>query len=254
MATKSITGTRGLSVRERRQRNHDEMRAGVLSVARDIMREQGAAALSLNEIARRVGITPPALYTYFPSKMALYDVLYRTGIRLFCEAEEELRRTMAPDWARVHAWFAQRVALAEAHPDLYHLVFDVPIPGFVPSPESLEEVRHLYDATVHDIAELIEAGSMRPNLPPEQATDLLIAMRLGIVAAHIGKHRQLPPPERLARLVPEAVAILRAAWEPTNNGSRQDGAGEGRSIPIRSVPGDHEGGGPAERGAHHRHG
>jgi AcrR family transcriptional regulator len=222
MATGSITGTRGLSVRERRQRNREEMQDGILAVAREIMREQGVAALNLNEIARRVGITPPALYTYFPSKMALYDVLYRTGIRLFREAEEELRGSTAPDWGRIHAWFAQRLALAQAHPDLYHLVFDVPIPGFVPTPESREELRRLYDATVCGIAEVIEAGVMRPNLSPEQATDLLLAMRLGVVAAHVGKHRQLPPPGRIARLVPEIVAVLRAAWQPTDDGSRQD--------------------------------
>src|SRR5215211_4559567 len=131
MTTELITSARGLSVRERRQRNHEEMRTGILEVARDIMREQGVAALSLNEIARRVGITPPALYTYFPSKMALYDELYQMGIHFFLKAEEELWRTTAPDWERIHAWFALRLALAEEQPDLYHLVFDVPVPGFV---------------------------------------------------------------------------------------------------------------------------
>ena len=106
------------------------------------------------------------------------------------EAEEELWRTTAPDWERIHAWFALRLALAEEHPDLYHLVFDVPIPGFVLTPESLEEVRRLYEVTVRSIAEVIEAGAMRPNLSPEQATHLLISMRLGLVAAHVGKHRR----------------------------------------------------------------
>jgi len=221
MATESITSARGLSVRERRQRNHDEMRAGILAAAREIMREQGVAALNLNEIARRVGITPPALYTYFAGKMALYDALYRMGIHLFCDGEEELRRTTAPDWARIEAWFGQRLALAEDHPDLYHLVFDVPIPGFVPTSESLDEVRRLYETTVRSVAEVIEAGVMRPNLPPEQATDLLLSMRLGIVAAHLGKHRRLPPPDRLARLVPEFVTMLRAAWQSQGDGSRQ---------------------------------
>src|SRR5215204_2382468 len=153
MATESMTGTRGLSVRERRQRNREEMRAGILAVARDIMREQGVGALSLTEIARRVGITPPALYTYFPGKMALYDALYRTGFRLFMEPEAELWRTTAPDWGRIQAWFALRLSLAEEHPELYHLVFDVPVPGFAPSPESLAEVRRFYDATVSGIAE-----------------------------------------------------------------------------------------------------
>ena len=226
MATEASTGTRGLSVRERRQRNYEEMRTGILAVAREIMREQGVAALNLNEIARRVGITPPALYTYFPSKMALYDALYQMGIRLFRKAEEELWRTTAPDWERIHAWFALRLALAEEHPDLYHLVFDVPIPGFVLSPESLEEVRQLYDAAVSGITEVIEAGVMRPNLPPEEATHLLITMRLGLVAAHVGKHRLVSPPDRFARLVDEIVAVLRAAWEPKGNGSQQDAADE----------------------------
>jgi AcrR family transcriptional regulator len=226
MATESITGTRGLSVRERRQRNREEMQAGILAVARDIMREQGVAALNLNEIARRVGITPPALYTYFPSKMALYDALYRTGFRLFMEPEAELWRTTAPDWGRIEAWFALRLALAEEHPELYHLVFDVPVPGFAPSPESLAEVRRFYDATVSGIAEVIAAGAMRPDLPPEQATDLLLAVRLGVVAAHLGKQRRLPPPERIARLVPEALAVLRAAWEPKEDEFKRDAADE----------------------------
>lgn len=226
MATESITGTRGLSVRERRQRNREEMRAGILAIAREIMREQGIAALNLNEIARRVGITPPALYTYFPSKMALYDELYRMGIRLLCEAEEALQAMTTPGWGRIEAWFAQRLALAEEHPDLYHLVFDVPVPGFVPTPESLAEVRRLYEATVRGIAEVIAAGALRPDLAPEQATDLLLAMRLGIVAAHVGRQRLLPPPARVARLVPEIVAVLRAAWEPADGGPRTGRTGE----------------------------
>jgi AcrR family transcriptional regulator len=218
----ATTGTRGLSVRERRRRNHEEMRAGILAVAREIMREQGVAALNLNEIARRVGITAPALYTYFPSKMALYDALYRAGIRLFVEAEEEVWRTTAPDWERIHAWFALRLTLAEEHPDLYHLVFDVPIPGFEPSPESLAEVRRLYASIVSGIAEVIEAGVMQPNLSPEQTTDVLLSMRLGIVAAHLGKQRPHPLPDHLARLVPEIMAVLRAAWQPKEDGARQN--------------------------------
>ena len=95
--------------------------------------------------------------------------------------------------------------------------------------ESLDEVRLLYESTVRTIAEVIEAGAMRPNIPPEQATDLLLSMRLGIVAAHVGKHRLLPPPERVARLVPEAVALLRAAWDSKNEGPNI-GLGLGESV------------------------
>ena len=207
-------GGRGLSPRERRQRNHDEMRNGILEVSRAVMREQGIAALNLNEVARRVGITTPALYTYFPGKMALYDALYRMGIRLFREAEEQLWRTTEPNWERIQAWFELRLALVEANPDLYHMVFDDPIPGFVPAPESMDEVRKIGQAALRGISEVIEAGVMRPHLSATQATDILFTMRRGIVAEHVGKHRRVTPPERFARLIPDVLAILQAAWSP----------------------------------------
>lgn len=214
MTIDSTAGRRRLSVQERRARNRDEMRSGILEVAREIMRERGIAALNLNEIARRVGITTPALYTYFPGKMALYDALYRMGLRLFREAEEELWRTIEPNWERIRAWFELRLALAEQHPELYHMVFDDPIPGFVPTSESTEEVRQITQAAVRGISEVIEAGVMEPNLPPEQVTDLLFTMRRGIVAEHIGKHRRVQPPDRFARLIPDVLAVLQVAWQP----------------------------------------
>jgi AcrR family transcriptional regulator len=214
MATGSSPGGRGLSARERRQRNFQEMRDAILEIACEIMREQGIAALNLNEIARRAGITAPALYTYFPSKMALYDALYRMGIRMFRLAEEELWRTSEPTWERIHAWFALRLELAERRPELYHMVFDDPIPGFVPTPESMEEVRQITEAAVRGIGEVIEAGVMEPHLPPEHVTDLLLAMRRGIVAEHLGKNRRVQPPDRFARLIPDVLAILQAAWQP----------------------------------------
>jgi AcrR family transcriptional regulator len=205
---------RGLSVQERRARNRQEMRAGIIDVAREIMREQGIAALNLNEIARRVGITPPALYTYFPGKMALYDALYRMGIHLFREAEEEMWRTTAPGWERIRAWFELRLRLAQENPELYHMAFDDPIPGFVPKPESMEEVRMIRAAAVRGITEVVEAGAMEPHLPAEEVTDLLFTMRRGIVAEHMGKYRRIDPPDRFARLIPQVLAVLQAAWSP----------------------------------------
>jgi AcrR family transcriptional regulator len=222
VATESAVGRRGLSVRERRERNREEMRTGILEVAREIMRDQGIAALNLNEIARRVGITTPALYTYFPGKMALYDALYRMGIRLFREAEEELWHTTRPDWERIRAWFELRLRLVEENPELYHMVFDDPIPGFMPTADSMEEVRKIAAAAVRGIGEVIEAGVIQPNLSPEQTTDLLFVMRRGIVAEHIGKHRRVNPPNRFSRLIPEVLAVLQAAWSPKEASADED--------------------------------
>jgi AcrR family transcriptional regulator len=190
------------------------MRTGILKIAREMLRDQGAMALNLNEIARQLGATTPALYTYFPGKASLYDELYRIGIGLLIDAENDLQQSTTPDWVRIERWFQLRVDFADAHSDLYHLIFDAPVPGFNPSPESLEQISVLYRAVAQNIEEVIASGAMAPNLPLIEATDLLISMRLGIVASHLGKQRQLPTAERLDQLVPSIVQVLRVAWEP----------------------------------------
>src|SRR6266849_1441251 len=73
---------------DRRQRRRQETIEEVLSLATQIMAEQGASGLSIGEIARRMGSRPPSLYVYFPSKHALYDALFARGARLLLEAME----------------------------------------------------------------------------------------------------------------------------------------------------------------------
>ena len=52
------------------------------------MQEQGVAALNLNEVTRRLGVSGQALAKYFPNKAALYDALFLMGLRLFRAADE----------------------------------------------------------------------------------------------------------------------------------------------------------------------
>src|SRR5258708_16229801 len=74
-----------LSPQERRQRNREEMKNAILEAARQVMREEGVAALNLQEVARRVGVRAPSLYEYFPGKMAIYDALFCMGVGLFAQ-------------------------------------------------------------------------------------------------------------------------------------------------------------------------
>ena len=67
---------------DRRQRRRQETITEVIDTAAEIMVEQGVAGLSLGEVARRMGIRPPSLYVYFPSKHALYDALFAQGAEL----------------------------------------------------------------------------------------------------------------------------------------------------------------------------
>src|SRR5260370_4387712 len=90
MSGTEADSTRVLCPRERRQRNREEMMAAILDAARVVMREEGVAALNLHEVARRVGLRTPSLYEDFPGQMALYDALYRFGIRQYAAGRVHL--------------------------------------------------------------------------------------------------------------------------------------------------------------------
>ena len=69
----------------RRQRNRIAMMTTILDTARAIMREQGVAALSIQELARRLDMRAPCLYHYFSGKTEVYDALFRLGFTLYAE-------------------------------------------------------------------------------------------------------------------------------------------------------------------------
>jgi AcrR family transcriptional regulator len=53
----------------------DTKRAFVLDAARAVFEEAGLEGASVREIAKRAGYTPGAIYSYFPSKEAIYAAL-----------------------------------------------------------------------------------------------------------------------------------------------------------------------------------
>ena len=59
--------------REARRRS---ARYGIVDAAWELVHEDGLAAISLRDLARRAGITTPTVYAYFDSKNAIYDAMF----------------------------------------------------------------------------------------------------------------------------------------------------------------------------------
>lgn len=78
-ATSAPPGPRGkataFSRSERQKAMSDARRAHVLDAARAAFFELGLEGTSVREIAQRAGYTPGAIYSYFPSKEAVYAAL-----------------------------------------------------------------------------------------------------------------------------------------------------------------------------------
>ena len=204
-----------LSPQERRQRNREEMKNAILEAARQVMREEGVAALNLQEVARRVGVRAPSLYEYFPGKMAIYDALFRMGVRLLGERMNHSHESTDPLWARAQAVLENYMTFAQEYPELYQLVQERPVPGFIPSEESMQESRGLLTMGDAIVEKGIERGSLALGLTVSEARDLFLAMMHGLTALHMANEPELPVGAgRFGSLIPAALALFRAAWEP----------------------------------------
>ncbi|MGH2618565.1 MAG: TetR/AcrR family transcriptional regulator [Thermomicrobiales bacterium] len=234
---------------ERRQRNREEVRRAILEAARAVMREQGVAALSLREVARRVNMRAPSLYTYFPSKMALYDALFLMAVRLRAEYRDRGDEGLDDFWDRLHVRFETYMRFAQENPELYQLAYERPIPGFVPSAESLEEAFRAPAGFERFLADAVASGQIVLDMPVAHARDLLIGMIHGLTAQHMANEPELPVGSgRFGSQIPAAVALFRARWDPRGAGTRgadaslpEEGgqqsraARENRNRPVRTA-------------------
>lgn len=223
-------GKRLLTPQERRQRHRQQMTDDILGIARAIMRERGAAALSLHEIARRMGIKTPSLYAYFPSKAALYDALYRLGVRLFRERMERAMSQNTPLWDRFHATIEAYMAFAQTNPELYQIIFDSAVLGYEPSGESRAASEAAWEALRAGFGRMIGSAEIDPGLPAEAAQDLMMALTHGLTALHMAHEPYLPLGRgRFGRLIPAAVEVFQTAWQP------HDREGPSKPSPSRTT-------------------
>src|SRR5438552_19065669 len=66
-------------MRDRRAERHEATRTEIVDAAWELVRAEGLAALSLRDLARKVGMQAPSLYSYFDSKHAIYDAMFLQG-------------------------------------------------------------------------------------------------------------------------------------------------------------------------------
>ena len=156
----------------RRQRRRQETIEEVLDIAAGIMADQGVAGLSIGEIARRMGIRPPSLYVYFPSKHALYDALFARGAQAVLAAMEA---SIAAPLASASTLEEILLDRAEAfvrwslqHAPYSQLLFWRPVPGFTPSPQAYEPAVRLLELAEEQFAQLQRRGLIRADLPAGQ--------------------------------------------------------------------------------------
>ena len=167
-----------------------------MAVAWELARANGLAGVSLRDVAARVGMQAPSLYSYFGSKHDIFDAMYAEGARQYVEREAEVPVTDDPltDLKAIARFF---VGFCTEDPVRYQLLFQRTIPGFEPSPASFAiSVRSL---------EAMQARFASIGLDEPWAIDLLTAIGTGLTDQQISND---PGGDRWTRLVEDAVEMF----------------------------------------------
>ncbi|MFI6048762.1 TetR/AcrR family transcriptional regulator [Streptomyces violascens] len=112
-----------------RERYRAQVRAEIKQHAWEQIATAGASALSLNAIAKQMGLSGPALYRYFAGRDELITELVRDAYRSLADtlrAAAEASESGADIATLAHA--LRGWALAD--PNRYFLVYGTPVPGY----------------------------------------------------------------------------------------------------------------------------
>ena len=124
-------------IRDRKAERRAATRREILDAAWEIARESGLAQITLRDVATRVGMRAPSLYSHFESKMAIYDAMYGEAWAEYDVRADDLQRDL-PEHPRaaLHVMAGHFYDYAIADLARYQLMNERVIPGFEPSAES----------------------------------------------------------------------------------------------------------------------
>jgi AcrR family transcriptional regulator len=151
-----------------RERYRTQVRAEIKEHAWEQIATAGASALSLNAIAKRMGMSGPALYRYFDGRDELITELIRDAYR----SQADTFRVAAEAGADLAALAHTLRAWALDDPQRYFLIHGTPVPGYH-APDDVTEIAS------ETMAVIVDACAALPPGGPATAFD-----------AHLEAHRQ----------------------------------------------------------------
>ncbi|BCJ52686.1 TetR family transcriptional regulator [Actinoplanes sp. NBRC 14428] len=142
-----------------RDRFRAQMRQEVKQMALRQLAEGGPAALSLNAIAKELGVSGPALYRYFAGRDALLT-------ELILDAYADLAAALEAAPPRLFELAAAYRAWAVGEPHRYRLLFAAPLPGYDAHDDRLVAAAH------RAMTRVIEVAGPGPEPEPALARQL----------------------------------------------------------------------------------
>jgi AcrR family transcriptional regulator len=186
--------------RNRKPRGQGAFRRGeILAVATRIFLEEGVAHATMRRIAAGVGVSPTALYVYFPDKDAILAAIAEAWFAELLAMLEASQISHATVEARFRMGVRAYIEFGLARPDAYRLIFFArPARRGEADPcGTIPEADHSFAILQRCVEDMIDVGRFRPAPSAAMAETVWAAMH-GITILLLDQCDHLAsPPEQL---------------------------------------------------------
>jgi AcrR family transcriptional regulator len=110
---------------ERKPRNREQIRSGILKTAKSIARQEGWQAVSIRKIADAIEYSAPIIYEYFDSKDVLLDEIRSEGFDYLYQEYDRIINLYRDPEKRLYEISLVQWEFARQQPEIYQVMYNI---------------------------------------------------------------------------------------------------------------------------------
>jgi AcrR family transcriptional regulator len=212
--------------RELSSENFDAVRAKIGAAATSLYAARGLSALTIRDIAKKLGRSPMGLYRYFADREEMLAFIRADAFDRFSDALEAAFASGDDPFARARAVGRAYFDFALKNPNAYRLMFDLDPPDEAKHPDLRRAGKRAGETVTRHVKDLAAAGIVHGD--PKTIGNALWAAAHGVIVLHLAG--RLPPGMKVEDLYFETMRL-------TFRGARTQAAREKaarRSLKLQS--------------------
>ncbi|MEH6592567.1 MAG: TetR/AcrR family transcriptional regulator [Halioglobus sp.] len=194
--------------RRSNQERREQSTGQVLAAALALFVTRGYGATSIDDVARKAGLTKGAVYFYFKGKSALLLELLAQSTALYTGIFEQMRASGAPAGSQLEMFVEWAAGVGAENNELLILPILMSLEFYGQDQSVAESLDRLYDQYHEEMERVVKLGQDRGEfdeaLAPREEAAVLVAFTDGMLLEWIRRSRRLDG----KRLVQSAKALI----------------------------------------------
>ncbi|MEI9990971.1 MAG: TetR/AcrR family transcriptional regulator [Rhizomicrobium sp.] len=169
--------------RELSSEDFEAVRARIGAAATALYAAGGVGAITMRDIAKKLGRSPMGLYRYFADRDEILAFVRADAFDRFSDALERAFASGADAFARARAVGRAYFDFALANPNAYRLMFDLDPPDEARHPDLRRAGKRAGETVTRHVKDLVAAGIVKGD--PKVVGNALWAASHGVIVLHL---------------------------------------------------------------------